>query len=495
MSEFYIIGIDQSTQGTKAILFDDHGKIVHRHDERHKQYISELGWVSHDAEEIYHNVIRACKGVIAESGIDQKKIRCMGISNQRETTLAWNRETQKPYAEAVVWQCNRAESVCREIAKTCNPDKDIYDVTGIRLTPYYPASKMAWLQKNVSGLKEDTKDGTAMLGTIDSWLIFRLTHGKSFYTDYSNASRVQLMNLRTLQWDEKLCDIFHVPESALPEIVDSDANFGETDLEGCLEHKIPILGVLGDSHAALFGHNCRREGDIKATYGTGSSVMLNTGRRAVKSRNELTTSLAWKVKGEADYVLEGNINYTGAVFNWLKDDVKLISSTREIEALAMQANPEDRTYLIPAFSGLGAPWWADHASAALIGMTRNTGRNEIVKAGCDSIAYQINDVISAMRQDTGLDIPELCVDGGPTRNKLLMQEQSDFSNVRVKIPNTEELSAMGAACLAGMNAGLYDHSVYDAVTYQCYESQMDSETRTKKIEGWKKAVERVIGRI
>ena len=223
--------------------------------------------------------------------------------------------------------------------------------------------------------------------------------------------------------------------------------------------------------------------------------MLNTGRRAVKSRIGLTTSLAWKVKGEADYVLEGNINYTGAVFNWLKDDVKLISSTGEIEALAMQANPEDRTYLIPAFSGLGAPWWADHASAALIGMTRNTGRNEIVKAGCDSIAYQINDVISSMRQDTGLDIPELCVDGGPTRNKLLMQEQSDFSNIRVKIPNTEELSAMGAACLAGMNAGLYDHSVYDAVTYQCYESKMDSETRTKKIEGWKKAVERVIGRI
>ena len=381
-TERYVIGIDQSTQGTKAILFDADGRIVGRHDEKHRQIISREGWVSHDPEEIFGNVIKACKGVIEETGIDKKKISCIGISNQRETTVAWNRKTGKPYADAIVWQCNRSEEICWEIRQTCDEDKDIYRVTGIKLTPYYPASKMTWLLKNVPGLQDEARKGDLALGTIDSWLVFKLTGGKVLCTDYSNASRTQLMNLNTLRWDQNVCSIFGVPLSSLPEIVDSDSIFGKTDLEGVLEEQIPVCGVLGDSHAALFGHNCRKKGGIKATYGTGSSIMLNTGSSPVRSSCGLTTSLAWKVNGDVNYVLEGNINYTGAVFSWLKDDVGVIGSTKEIEPLAKEANEQDTTYIVPAFSGLGAPWWANHAKAAILGMTRATGKKEIVKAGC-----------------------------------------------------------------------------------------------------------------
>lgn len=491
--DVFVIGVDQSTQGTKAILFNEKGIITARYDLPHKQFISKEGWISHDPEEIYSNVILACEKLIKKAEITKTQIRCLGISNQRETTLAWNKKNGKPYEKAIVWQCNRAKNICKEIAKTCDPEKDIYRVTGIKLTPYYPASKMAWLLNNLKGLRKEAEKGEAALGTIDSWLVYKLTHEKSFYTDYSNASRVQLMNLDTLQWDPKVCDIFNIPIKALPKIIDSDSVFGTTDLEGVLDHEIPILGVLGDSHAALFGHNCRQAGKIKATYGTGSSVMLNTGRKPVRSNNGLTTSLAWKINGEESYVLEGNINYTGAVFSWLKDDVKLISSTEEIEKLARRANPNDCMYIVPAFTGLGAPWWANEAKASFVDMTRNTGRNEIVNAGCECIAYQINDVIEAMRQDTGLWVPELCVDGGPTRNKLLMQDQSDFSDLKVKVPNVEELSAIGAAYLAGMKGGVYDESVYDAITYTCFEKQIEEEKRKQKLSGWRKAVEKTIG--
>lgn len=491
-TERYVIGIDQSTQGTKAILFDADGRIVGRHDEKHRQIISREGWVSHDPEEIFGNVIKACKGVIEETGIDKKKISCIGISNQRETTVAWNRKTGKPYADAIVWQCNRSEEICREIRQTCDEDKDIYRVTGIKLTPYYPASKMTWLLKNVPGLQDEARKGDLALGTIDSWLVFKLTGGKVFCTDYSNASRTQLMNLNTLRWDQNVCSIFGVPLSSLPEIVDSDSIFGKTDLEGVLEEQIPVCGVLGDSHAALFGHNCRKKGGIKATYGTGSSIMLNTGSSPVRSSCGLTTSLAWKVNGDVNYVLEGNINYTGAVFSWLKDDVGVIGSTKEIEPLAKEANEQDTTYIVPAFSGLGAPWWANHAKAAILGMTRATGKKEIVKAGCESINFQINDVIEAMRQDTHLTISSLCVDGGPTRNQFLMQRQSDISNLTVKIPSAEELSAMGAAYLAGMTAGVYDDMVYESVDYTYFQPAMSDEMRRSRLEGWQNAVNTVI---
>lgn len=491
MSDFYVIGIDQSTQGTKAVLFDEKGALLGRADVKHSQHISEEGWVSHDMEEIYRNVLKACDSLLNRTSVPRERIRCIGISNQRETTAAWNRKTGEPYSKAIVWQCSRAEGICREIESRCDADRDIYRITGIRLTPYYPASKMAWLLKNIPGLAEDARTGKAALGTMDSWLVYRLTGG--FYTDCSNASRTQLMNLASVSWDENICGIFGIPIQALPDIRSSDSVFGETDLEGILPDRVPVAAVMGDSHAALFGHNCRRPGTMKVTYGTGSSVALNTGSQMILSRNGLTTSIAWKAGGRVAYILEGNINYTGAVFSWMKDDLKLIQSTDELEEAVKNANPNDSTYIVPAFSGLGAPWWADHARAAFLGMSRSTGKNEMIKAACESIAYQVNDVIEAMRQDTELNAADLCVDGGPTRNRYLMQYQSDISCADVQVPDAEELSAAGAAYLAGMSSGNYGEEIFEAIHYERYTASMEEQYRKRRLEGWREAVKAVTG--
>ena len=488
MDSFYVLGIDQSTQGTKAIIFDRFGAIQARYDLPHKQIIDEHGWVSHNPEEIYDNVIKTAKKVIETAGVDKNRICCLGISNQRETTVVWNRKTRRPLCDAIVWQCNRSKDICERI-RMAGRGEHIAGKSGLQLSPYYPAGKMAWFMENIPEMARKAADGEAALGTIDSWLIYKLTKGKSYKTDYSNASRTQLFNLTTLQWDEELCDIFGIPIKALPEICDSNAVFGETDLEGYLEKPIPICGVLGDSHGALFGHNCRKEGTIKVTYGTGSSVMLNTGNVSVFSKHGLSTSLAWVIDGKASYVLEGNINYTGAVISWLKNDLGLIQSAKEASEWAKKANASDKTYLVPAFTGLGAPYWKSEVKAIITGMSRSTGKAELVRAAEECIAYQINDVISAMRRDTGLRIGELCVDGGPTRDDYLMQFQSDISDADIKIPNIEELSATGVAYLAGMSSGLYDHdAVYNAISYQIYHSKMDAKKRSEKIEGWNAAV-------
>lgn len=489
MEPYFILGIDQSTQGTKAVIVDQSGFILSRYDLPHRQIINEKGWISHNPEEIYQNVVGACKGVIEKSGIDKSQIRCMGITNQRETTVAWDTYTGEALDNMIVWQCNRAKDICEDIEGMDQSGDKIYDRTGLKLSPYYPAGKMAWFLRNIPMVREKADQNQLALGTVDSWLIFRLTGGTSFKTDYSNASRTQLLNLRRLTWDEEICQLFGIPLSALPEVCDSDSIFGNTDLEGYLDRKIPICGVLGDSHGALFGHNCRAQGDIKATYGTGSSVMLNTGSTAVASRHGLSTSLAWRIKGEVSYVLEGNINYTGAVISWLKDELGIIQSVSEVEELAQKANKQDKTYIVPAFSGLGAPWWNNDAHAIIAGMNRSTGKSEIVRAACDCIAYQIQDVIQAMRKDTGLNIDELCVDGGPTRNSYLMQFQSDVADARIRIPDVEELSVIGAAYLAGISAGLYDaDKIYEGISYEHYQPLMDQQLRNEKLDGWKQTI-------
>lgn len=447
----YILGIDQSTQGTKAILTDEKGKIIGRADRNHRQLVSEDGWVSHDLEEIYKNVILTAKEVIRQTGIDPGRIRALGISNQRETTAAWD-SRGRAFADAVVWQCARAKEIAGEVQERFGGL--IKERTGLAPSPYFPAAKMAWLLKNVEALRKEEAGGIH-LGTIDSWLIYRLTKGGAFKTDYSNASRTQLFNLHTLKWDEEICGIFGIPMECLPEVCSSNSLFGMTDLEGILEQPIPILSAMGDSHAALFGQGCHRPGMIKTTYGTGSSIMMNTGSRCVSSSHGLATSLAWGMDGKVDYVLEGNINYTGAVVTWLKDEVGLIQSPAETEAAAREANPGDHTILVPAFSGLSAPYWNDSARAVLYGMSRITGRNELIKAALDSIALQIQAVLEAMEKDSGMEIREVRVDGGPTRNAYLMQAQSDLSGLRVAVAETEELSALGAAYLAGIGAGLY----------------------------------------
>lgn len=494
MEAFYILGIDQSTQGTKAVLFNENGRIIARCDVPHRQIISEQNWVSHDPEEIYRNVISVSRQVVEKAGIDKNRIACIGIDNQRETTVSWSRETGKPIGNAIVWQCSRAKEICGRIKEEAGVEEMIYRTTGLKLSPYYPAGKMAWMLENIPEICAEANKGTLALGTVDSWLVYKLTKEKAFKTDYSNASRTQLMNLEKLSWDPEVCRIFGIPMEALPKICDSDSVFGHTDLEGYLDKAIPICGILGDSHGALYGHNCRSEGGIKATYGTGSSVMLNTGEKPFFSNHGLSTSLAWRISGKASYVLEGNINYTGAVISWLKDQLGLIQSAGETEALASQADPNDKTYIVPAFSGLGAPWWRDDTLAVMTGMSRTTGKNEIVKAACDCIAYQINDVMEGMRKDSGIEIPQLCVDGGPTRNHYLMQFQSDISRTNVKIPDAEELSVIGAAYLAGESAGLYDaDKIYDAISYEFYGPKMDGEIRREKQEGWNKAIHMLLG--
>lgn len=479
----YIIGIDQSTQGTKAMIFDGEGNVLYRADVPHRQIVNELGWVSHDPEEIYRNVIRAVKMAVEGAKIPAGQIAAAGISNQRETTLLWDQEG-RPLHPAIVWQCSRAEGIVQRLKESAEL---VYERSGIPLSPYFPGAKMAWLLEHAAaGLPADTR---LHFGTVDSWLLYRLTKNHVYKTDYSNASRTQLFNLRTLSWDPELCRLFGIPMEALPEAVPSDSRFGTTDFEGFLDHEVPILAMLGDSHGALFGQGCHKSGMVKATYGTGSSVMMNIGETFVHSENGLATSLAWGIGGRVDYVLEGNINYTGAVITWLKEDIGVINSPGETESLARQANPADGCVLVPAFTGLSAPYWKDDVKALLCGMGRTTGRAELARAALDSIAFQVTDVLKAMEQDSGCGLQELRTDGGPAKNAYLMQMQSDLAGVRVSAAEREELSAMGAAYLAGLTAGIYRREdLFARMEYRRYQPEMEERRREAKYAAWKKAV-------
>ena len=493
MSDKFIISIDQSTQGTKALLFDGSGSLIRRTDKPHRQIVNEKGWVSHDPEEIYRNTIEVVTRLVTESSIAKEQIAGVGISNQRETSLAWERSTGAPLGQAIVWQCARAADICERVEKL-GAAEQIRARTGMNLSPYFPASKIAWILEHVDGAKEKAAAGDICHGTIDSWLIYRLTGRTSYKTDYSNASRTQLFNIFTLRWDEEICGLFGIDPANLAEVCDSNADFGETDFEGLLPRPVPIHGVLGDSHGSLFGQGCRKPGMIKSTYGTGSSIMMNIGEEPVLSTHGVVTSLAWSMSGKVNYVLEGNLNYTGAVITWLKDDLKLISSPQETEALAREAVKDDRLYLVPAFSGLGAPYWDSRAAAAIVGMTRTTGRAEVVRAGVECIAYQITDIVKAMSQDAQVKVGELRVDGGPTRNSYLMQFQSDIAKAAVQVPDSEELSGIGPAYAAGLALGVWDESIFNKLKRVKYEPKMDGALRDRKYEGWKAAVGTILTR-
>ncbi|MBR2274508.1 MAG: glycerol kinase GlpK [Lachnospiraceae bacterium] len=490
MAKKYIIGIDQSTQGTKALLFDEIGSLIKRYDLPHEQKISKEGWVSHDPSEIYKNTVAVIDGLLKEAGVPSSEIEAMGISNQRETTVIWDRVTGEPLADAIVWQCARAAEICeRENIKSAA--ELVMQHTGIRLSPYFPAAKAAWFMENVPGAKEKAKKGELCIGTVDSWLIFKLTGGKEFKTDYSNASRTQLFNIFELKWDEEICGLFGIEVSSLPKVCFSDERFGETTAEGIFETPIPIHAAIGDSHGALLGQGCLKPGMIKATYGTGSSIMMNIGETPVLSTHGVVTSVAFSRNGRVNYCLEGNINYTGAVISWLKDDVRLIESAGETEGLCREAEQDDELYLVPAFTGLGAPHWKSHAKGILSGITRTTGKAEIVRAGVEAIAYQITDVIKAMEQDADMKVKELSVDGGPTKNKYLMQFQSDIAGIDVLVPDAEEFSGIGAAYAAGIAAGLYTDEVFDLYTRKRFAPEMERGLADKKYDGWLKAVEGV----
>ena len=491
MAEKYIISIDQSTQGTKALLFDESGSLLKRTDKSHEQIINEKGWVSHDPAEIYQNTVEVIKRLVEESGIQKEKVVGLGISNQRETTLAWDKLTGEPIGHAIVWQCARATEICERVEHKGEAE-NIRRKTGINLSPYFPASKLAWILENVEAAKAKADKGEICHGTVDSWLVYRLTGGKSYKTDYSNASRTQLFNIFDLKWDEEICGLFGIDPANLAEVVDSDSNFGETDVEGLFPKPIPIHGVLGDSHGSLFGQGCLKSGMIKSTYGTGSSIMMNIGEKPVLSTHGVVTSLAWSMSGKVNYVLEGNLNYTGATITWLKDDLKLIASPAETEKLAREAVSDDSLYLIPAFSGLGAPYWDSRAAAAIVGMTRTTGKAEVVRAGVECIAYQITDIVKAMSEDAGVTVSELRVDGGPTKNAYLMQFQSDIARACVQVPDSEELSGIGPAYAAGLALGVWDEKIFEKLKRIKYEPKMDEQLRDRKYRGWLSAVHRIL---
>lgn len=485
----YIIGIDQSTQGTKALLVDEAGRLVHRADRSHEQKVDERGWVSHDPAEIARNVIAVARAVVEEQGVDPADIAGVGISNQRETTVAWNARTGEPVCDAIVWQCSRAQDVCDAIAGIEGASEVIVERTGLALSPYYPAAKMAWIMRHVPAAAEAARAGELRLGTIDSWVVWTLTHGAEFRCDYSNASRTQLFDIEKLAWSTRACRLFGIEQSWLPEVTDSDGLFGMTDLDGFLPAPVPIHGVLGDSHAALFGQGCYERGQAKATLGTGSSVMMNIGPELKRSTCGLSSSLAWRMGGETTYVLEGNINYAGAVKTWLRDDMEMIANPGEVTDLAYAANPASRVYLVPAFTGLGAPHWNADARAAVFGMTRTTGRAEFVRAADESIAFQIFDVVDAMQRDSGIDLAELRVDGGPTRDAYLMQFLSDMLIVPLVAAGNDEMSGLGAAWTCGIALGMYPGDVARGCAPRAsWAPEMVATDRAERIGGWRRAV-------
>lgn len=489
MRQTYLIAIDQSTQGTKGMLFDAEGRLTARCDRSHAQLIDEKGWVEHDPEEIYFNTVAVVRDVVEKAGIDKNQIAAVGISNQRETAVVWERESAKPVYNAIVWQCARGEQICEEIRKAGYAES-VRESTGLPLSPYFSAAKIAWIFRNVDSVEVLARAGGICCGTIDTWLLYRLTKGKTYATDYSNASRTQLFHIAALSWDPELCMLFGIPLDCMAQVRNSDDYFGDTDFDGYFDHPIPIRAVMGDSHGALFGQNCREPGLVKATYGTGSSVMLNTGDERILSQNGLVTSLAWCIGGKVQYVLEGNINYTGSVIGWLKNDLQLVQTVQQAHELAAAANPLDKTYFVPAFTGLGAPYWDSAATGLFTGITRLTGRAELVKAGVDCIAYQVADIVNLMREESGLAIRELRVDGGPTESSYLMQRQSDILGIPVCVPQWQELSGMGAAYAAGISAGIYEPEIiFSCVERTNYRCNMPEEESRELYSGWKQAVQ------
>lgn len=494
MSRRFVLSIDQSTQGTKAVLFAEDGTVAAKTARPHDQIINELGWVSHNPEQIMTNVLAVCRDVCKTVGVRAHEVVAFGISNQRETCLAWDRDTREPLGYAVVWQDGRAKDVCTALASSHEGmAARVKALSGLDLSPYFSASKFAWLLQNEPEVREASKRGTLCLGTIDSWLIFKLSEEHAFLTEPSNACRTQLLNLSNGEWSNELCNYFGVPQTALAQIVPSDSVFGHTTLGGLFPDSIPICGVLGDSQAALAAQNCFNLGDTKATYGTGSSVMMQTEDKIVTSKNGLVSSIAWDFGGRRSYVLEGNLNYTGAVISWLKDQMHLIEDPGEVESIIVQANPADKSYFVPAFTGLGAPWWDANATGILTGITRTTGRAEMVKACAECIPYQVGDVLSALRSDAGINIQELRVDGGATRNAYLMQMQADVSRVEILTSNLAELSAAGAAFVAGRSEGMWtENAIYKKISHGSYVPHMSLEKQEEKVAGWHAAVNQAI---
>ena len=483
-----ILSIDQSTQGTKALVWSLDGRALSRADLPHRQIVNEMGWVSHDLNEIWQNVKQACIQALEKACVSSAEVAALGISNQRETACCWDRRTGEPLCDAIVWQCARAEQIAQQLRLEGHA-QSILQKTGMELSPYFSAAKFRWMIENIPAVAMALKEGNLCCGTVDAYLLFRMTNGSSFATDLSNASRTQLMNLDTLDWDEELVRLFGLSIECLPQIRASDACFGQTALDGLFTTPVPIHAMLGDSHAALYAHRCVEPGSAKVTYGTGSSIMMNAGTERPRAARGVAVSMAWGMNGEAVYCLEGNINYTGAVTTWLVNDLKLIDSPKEAGAIASSLQDNAGVYLVPAFSGLGAPHFNAEARAAIVGMTRACRREHIVRAAEECIAYQIHDVVQAIDQNRDKPICRLHADGGPTRDLFLMQFQSDILNRPLVVSQTEELSAAGAAYCAGIASGLAtEDEMFSSLRTRVYQPQMRQEHRGRLLEGWQAAV-------
>ncbi len=491
MPKNYILAIDQSTSATKAILFDENARFVSRANVEHQQIYPKPGWVEHNPEEIYENTLKVIAEVIKQSNIEISAIKCLSISNQRETIVVWDKTTGKPVYNAVVWQCMRGEEKCREL-KAQGYEKLVREKTGLIIDPYFSASGLHWILNSNPDIKQKAQKGNLAAGTIDSWLIWKLTNGKVHATDFSNACRTLLFNIHNMQWDEEVCRLFDIPLNILPNLKSSDEIFGFTSAEGIFNEDIPISGVLGDSHAALFGQRCYHKGLSKVTYGTGSSVMLNIGNHPLEAPAGLVTSVGYSLKDKTDYVFEGNIHSTGATVKWMVDALQIMNSSAESEELATSVDSTDGVYFVPAFAGLGAPYWDNLARASISGIQGGTKKAHIVRAGLESIAYQVKDLLNLMAHQAGVELSEIRVDGGPTRNKFLMQFQSDMLGAPIVISDIEEASALGAALVGGLGTGLWKNIQQLEDLYKSSEKvipMMPVEKQLILYKGWMKAVE------
>ena len=490
MKKNFIIALDQGTTSSRCIIFDHNGHIVSSAQKEFTQIYPEPGWVEHDPQEIWESQNYVMMEAIAKAGIKSSQIAAIGITNQRETTIVWDRNTGKPIYNAIVWQCRRTAEICEQLKKD-GFENYIKINTGLVVDAYFSGTKIKWIIDNVPGAKAKALNGELLFGTVDSWLVWKLTNGKVHVTDYTNASRTMLFNIRTMRWDEKLLNELSIPISMMPEVKNSSEIYGKTILPGIDSNPIPISGIAGDQQAALFGHACFKKGDCKNTYGTGCFLLMNTGNKFIESNNGLLTTIAIGINGKIDYALEGSVFVAGAAIQWLRDELGLIDSAEETGNIARSVESTNGVYIVPAFTGLGSPYWDMYARGTIVGLTRGSNRSHIVRATLESIAYQTRDLLEAMQEDSGISISALKVDGGASQNNFLMQFQADIINANIIKPVINETTALGAAYLAGMAVGFWkDKSEIENIREidKEFVPEISAEEREKLYNGWKNAV-------
>lgn len=490
MAEQYILALDQGTTSSRAIVFNRQGTIVNTAQKEFKQIYPKAGWVEHDGNEIWSTQAGVAAEAITGAGLNGKNIAAIGITNQRETTLIWDRETGKPVHNAIVWQDRRTSDYCDKLKKKDGLVEKVQEKTGLILDSYFSATKIKWILDNVGGVRERAEKGELAFGTMDSWLVWNLTRGEQHITDVTNASRTMIYNIHSLEWDQELLELFDIPESLLPEVKQSSEVYGETKTT-IFASKVPIAGIAGDQQAALFGQRCIESGMVKNTFGTGCFMVMNTGNKPIKSENNLLTTIGWQVDGKVEYALEGSIFIAGAVVQWLRDELGLIQKSADVEKLAASVDNNDGVYLVPAFAGLGAPHWNQHARGTMVGLTRGSNAGHIARAALEGIAYQVMDVLKCMEADSGIDIQELRVDGGATANNMLMQFQADILQAPVVRPKTLETTALGAAYLAGLAVGYWKDQKEINDQWQLdrkFKTEMKPARAKELVNGWDRAL-------